>query len=309
MGILQRILMCRPTYFKVAYEINPWMRVAIQANNQVAHKQWDDLFRTLTEKCGAKVELVEPVDGLPDMVFTANAGLIRKNNVYLSQFKFPERQGERKHYERWFRENKFKVFGDDECPFEGAGDALFAGRKLFAAHGFRTDRKVYNYIFREFDLEEIAVADRKDENANIILDRMQQKPSSTARKERKEEIKLIMCELVTPHFYHIDTCFCPINSKLAIWHPKAFSEESRKRMEREIELIAVPEKEADRFACNSVVVDKHVVVPGHCPETVKSLERRGFEAHTVVVDEFMKAGGACKCLTLNVTEGQKEGDD
>src|SRR4051812_26429994 len=117
MGIIQRILMCRPTYFKVAYEINPWMRVKIQANEEIAHKQWDHLYRTLTEKCGAKVELVDPTDGLPDMVFAANAGLVWKNKVYLANFKYPERQGESKQFERWFKDNKFEIFSDEECAF------------------------------------------------------------------------------------------------------------------------------------------------------------------------------------------------
>jgi len=310
MGILQRILMCRPTYFKVAYEINPWMRVTIQANNQTARQQWDNLHRTITEKCGAQVDLVDPVDGLPDMVFTANAGLIRKNQVYLSNFKFAERQGERVHFERWFKSRGFEVHGDNECSFEGAGDALFAGDKLFAAYGFRTDARVYNHIFQKFGLEEMLV-DRKDAKANLVMEKVKAGGVVSAIKEIKpksEEVHLIMCELVDPRFYHIDTCFCPITPKLAIWFPKAFSEESRKRMEQEIELVAVPEKEAERFACNSVVVGQHVVNPGGCPETGKALEKRGFETHSVEVGEFLKAGGACKCLILNLSEGLLKGE-
>lgn len=294
--------MCRPTYFKVAYEINPWMRVTVQANNQTARQQWDNLYRTLSEKCGAKIDLIDPVEGLPDMVFTANAGLVRKRQVYLSQFKFPERQGERALFEKWFKSRGFVVHGDDECSFEGAGDALFAGKKLFAAHGFRTDARVYNHIFQKFGLEEMT-ADAKDQTGKVIVEKMK------TGKQGGDEVHLIMCELVDPRFYHIDTCFCPISPTLAIWHPGAFSEESRKRMEQEIELVAVPEKEAARFACNSVVVGQHVVVPGGCEETSRALEKRGYETHLVEVDEFLKAGGACKCLILNISEGLNEGEE
>jgi N-dimethylarginine dimethylaminohydrolase len=153
--------------------------------------------------------------------------------------------------------------------FEGAGDALFAGDKLFAAYGFRTEARVYNDILKKFS----------DGNNN-------------------SDIQLILCELIDPHFYHIDTCFCPLDDKTAIWNPFAFREEARKRMENEIELLAVPKKEADYFACNSVVIGKNIITPSRCEETGKMLEKRGFEVHSVEMTEFLKAGGACKCLTL-----------
>lgn len=266
--MIRKILMCRPTYFKVAYEINPWMSKKIMADNKNAFKQWNSLKSTI-EKCGAEVELVDPVDGLPDMPFTANAALLRKNKAYLSHFKYVERQGEREHFKKWFEKKNFEVHGDESLSFEGAGDALFAGDKLFAAYGFRTEARVYNDILKKFS----------DDNNNT-------------------DIQLILCELIDPHFYHIDTCFCPLDDKTAIWNPFAFREEARKRMENEIELLAVPKKEADNFACNSVVIGKNIITPSRCEETGKMLEKRGFEVHNVEMTEFLKAGGACKCLTL-----------
>jgi len=266
---LHRILMCAPKYFKVSYEINPWMKKTVPVDGKQAWQQWNHLRSTL-EKCGATITLVEPVDGLPDMVFTANAGMHFKNKVYVSNFKHAERQGEQEPYAEWFRKNNFEVYGttaNDSENFEGAGDALMAGEKVFGAYGFRTDAGVYEKIRKTLKL---------DSNP------------------------FVLAKLVDPRFYHIDTCFCPITPNLAIWFPKAFAEESRKKMENEIELIAVPEKEATGFACNSVVVGKHVVMPERSSETAKLLAKRGFEVHHAEMSEFLKAGGACKCLTLTL---------
>jgi len=260
--------MCRPTYYTVKYEINPWMHTTVIPTSTLATKQWNSLYDTV-QKCGAKIELVDPAPENPDMVFTANAGLVIGNWVYVSNFKFKERKGERPHFKKWFETNGFAVDGDEEHNFEGAGDALFAGKKMFSGYGHRTDRSVYQHI-------------------------------SKVVKNIDNAIELVYAELIDPYFYHIDTCFCPIDSKLAIWYPLAFAEHSRKLLEKEIELFAVPKNEAEFFACNSVVIGKNVIVPARCPETMKFLESRGWQCHSVEMTEFLKAGGAAKCLTLAI---------
>jgi len=267
---MRRVLMCQPKHFTVSYEINPWMNRTISVSNQESWKQWNQLRATL-EKCGAEVHLVEPAEGQPDMVFTANAGTFYQNKVYLSRFRHTERQGEQHHFEKWFRKNGFEVHGaekdvkDEEHSYEGAGDSLMAGHKFFGAYGFRTDEKVYSKLLKKLDLE---------------------------------KNPFVPVKLVDPRFYHLDTCFCPITPELAIWFPDAFCPESQKKMEKEIELIAAPEPEALGFACNSVVIGKNIVMPERCPETAKKLEKRGFKVHHVEMSEFLKSGGACKCLTL-----------
>jgi N-dimethylarginine dimethylaminohydrolase len=146
--------------------------------------------------------------------------------------------------------------------FEGAGDALFMGELLFYGHGFRSDKEFHENL-------------------------------SSLNKEN-----IIFCRLIDPYFYHMDTCFCPINKDFAIWYPPAFCEDSRKVIESKIELFAVPEQEAKNFACNAVVLGHHVIIPANCPETKKHLVNQGFSVYECDVSEFIKAGGACKCLTL-----------
>jgi len=137
---MARLLMCRPTYYNIEYEINPWMSRARGAVAPVAQAQWENLYRTLTERVGAQIELVEPVPGLPDLVFTANAGLVKGTKVILSRFRFPVRSPEEPVFAAWFKAHGFEVL---ELPeglfFEGAGDALRCGEHLFAGYHFRSE--------------------------------------------------------------------------------------------------------------------------------------------------------------------------
>lgn len=266
-----RILMCNPSYFDIEYEINPWMNVQKKADRKRAHQQWENLYKTI-RSCGATIDLVAPGRGLPDMCFTANAGLYYQGRIVLSHFHVIERKGETAYYQAWFEQAGFEVVnrpGYDQVKpyFEGAGDALLAGDVLFAGYGFRSEKKFYE------ETKEISKS------------------------------KMILCELADSYYYHIDTCFCPLNEKLAIWCPKAFTPESQKKMASHIELIEVIDEEAKRFACNAVVIGKHVVIPSGCPNLTDDLKKRGFTVHACEVDEYIKSGGACKCLTMRIDGG------
>lgn len=261
-----KILMCRPDYYEIEYEINPWMNIHSKANSEKALQQWETLY-ALILKCGAEIDLIPPVKGLPDMVFTANAGLFYKKQIILSRFKHKERQGELSHLQTWFIESGYTILNpfipQNLTPyFEGAGDALLAGDQLFAAFGFRTDYAFY-------------------QQANYI-----------------DRNNTVFCELINPYFYHLDTCFCPLNDKQALWYPNAFSQDTQSKLRAHLQLIAVTEAEAKHFACNAVVINENVILPENCPTITAQLERLGFKVHACEMGEYLKAGGACKCLTL-----------
>jgi len=260
-----RILMCAPDYFDILYEINPWMHKEIKVGHETATLQWNQLKKTI-EHCGAQVELVDCVEGWPDMVFTANAALLYGNKCFLANFKYAERQGERAYFKTWFDQHDYEIVNPEiTFDFEGAGDALFAGKILFAAHGFRSEARIYDEI------------------------------------KAMGDFTVLHCKLVDAYFYHIDTCFCPLNDQHAIWWPGAFDEDSQKRMKATgVELHAVPEADAKHFACNAVVIDEQVIIPSNCPGTRKILEDLGFTVHDVPMTEYLKSGGACKCLTLRL---------
>lgn len=267
------ILMCRPDFFEVSYEINPWMSLERQSDHPLAVKQWNRLYSVLSSL--TEVKLVEPQAGLPDMVFTANAGFVRGKEVYLAHFRHAERQGEREHFQNWFLENGYHVVDDGLSSsetkektrvfFEGAGDLLAAGNYVFAAHGFRSDPCVYESISQWLS-----------------------------------DLKLIQVELVNPYFYHLDTCFCPLADDLALVVPSAFSPESLSRIRSVIDTIEVCESDAKRFAANAVVVENTIVLPLGCDTTEAQLKNRGFDVIQVAMTEFLKSGGAAKCLTLAI---------
>lgn len=264
---MANILMCAPDFYGIHYEINPWMKVEFGVNHEIALTQWKALCDTL-KQCGAELHFLTPAKGWPDLVFTANGGLILgEKQVVLPYFKYPERQGELTHFKEWFEKQNFRILNphpEKGAHFEGAGDALFAGDLLFVGYGFRSDKDFF-------------------EKATYL-------PKNN----------LIYCELIDPYFYHLDTCFCPLNHSLALWYPEAFSVDARREMEKNIELIAVTEAEAKEFACNAVVINKHVILPTNTPVLQKILEKHQFQPHPLPMSEFIKAGGACKCLTLQL---------
>ncbi len=263
------LLMCAPSLYTVDYVINPWMEGNVGASSQArAMAQWHRLYNLLAQF--AQVHLVEPAAGWPDMVFTANAGLIRDDQVVLSSFFHPERQGEEPHFRRWFAEAGYNVIDlPRDTPFEGEGDALFSadGARLWVGHGTRTDRTSHATIASLWDVEVTGL------------------------------------HLVDPRFYHLDTCFAPLADGSVMYFPDAFDAPSRAAIEAFFapdQRIVVSEADALRFACNAVNLGRTVVLNRISTELEANLKLRGFHVLQTPLDEFLKAGGAAKCLVLKL---------
>jgi len=266
MHSMSRLLVCPPDYFGIEYEINPWMRLSNTADPRLARMQWHGLMRELEGAVGARLERLDPVPGLPDFVFTANAGVVHEGRAVPSRFRHPERQREERHFEDWFRNNGYAVTRlKDGIHFEGAGDLLGFPDLWFGGYRQRTDIDAYEHLSRIFSRE------------------------------------IIPLELINPRFYHLDTCFCPLSGGELLYYPPAFDRYARTVIEDRIATqrqIIIQEIEAMRFACNAVCVGRHIVLPEGCPDAVRQLQERGYEIHSLPLDEFMKAGGSAKCLTL-----------
>ena len=262
------ILMCPPEHFGIEYEINPWMHVAVEVDHEQAVEQWDALHRVYGE-LGEPIVLTAPQAGLPDMVFTANAAVVWRRRAVLSRFHHAERAGEERHWRGALEELGFVVHDvPAEVSFEGAGDALFVGDHLFQAWGFRTDQAAHAEVARFLDVESTSL------------------------------------ELVDPRFYHLDTCFCPLDGETALIAPDAFAPESvelvRARVPR---LIEVPRQAAEGFACNAMPIGGLVISPAASTAIQSSLTEAGFELVALPVDEFMKSGGGVRCLSLPLDLG------
>jgi N-dimethylarginine dimethylaminohydrolase len=262
---IPHILMCPPTHYGIHYEINPWMSTERQADHALANRQWRDL-RDILESTGAVTSEVEPVEGLPDLVFTANAAIIFGKQAVLAHFKHAQRQGEEPHFRSWLEANGWQVSDPPEdFSFEGAGDALFCGDTLFAGYRQRSDARGHQEIGEQLG------------------------------------VRVLPLELVDPYYYHLDTCFCPLAPGKAIYYPAAFDDYGRRVLAEHIpHLHAVAEDEARSFACNAVVVGKTVVTNSGCPELHRLLKTLGYEPIETSLSEFVKAGGSAKCLTLRL---------
>ena len=259
-----RWLVCKPKDYDVRYQINPWMDLTQTPEKALATSQWMNLHHHIL-RLGGWIEYVEHADGWPDMVFTANAGLVRGREVVISKFRHKERAGEERYFKEWFAGAGFKVHELSQGAFEGEGDALFAGDTLFCGYGFRSDRVAH---------EEVAT--------------------------RLGVKNMVAVQLQDPRFYHLDTCFCPLTPKLALVHPGAFNASDLALLEQSIELIRVSPADAVHFVCNAVVLGTDVVLPAGCDTTYRALAERGYTAYPVALSEFIKAGGAAKCLSLKL---------
>ena len=260
-----RILMCPPDHYGIEYEINAWMSRGKQADRDVAMEQWTQLRQLLVD-AGASVELLEPQEGFPDLVFTANAGLVHRNRVVMSRFRPPQRRGELAFTEPWLASAGFEVCHlPEEMYFEGAGDALFCGDTLIAGYRIRSDAR-----------------------AQQVLGEML-------------GCRVIPLELVSQHYYHLDTCFCPLNDDTALFFPGAFDDYGKRALQEVVpNLIEIPDSEAAHFAGNAVVVGTTVVTNTGCPKVHARLAEQGFTPHGTPLHEFVKAGGSAKCLTLRL---------
>lgn len=259
------ILMCPPEYYGIEYEINPWMNKDRQADQKLAMQQWLAL-KQLLQDAGAKISLVEPVENLPDMVFTANASLIFQNRSILSRFRPVQRQPEEAYFAEWFSNNGFQVEQlPDTMYFEGAGDALFCGDTLWAGYRMRSDAKSQQMLGEMLGC------------------------------------RVMPLELIDAYYYHLDTCFCPLAAGIAMYYPGAFDEYGQKVLQEFVdELIEIDSHEARSFAANAVVVGKTVVTNEGCPQLHEKLKERGFHPVSTPLHEFVKAGGSAKCLTLRL---------
>jgi N-dimethylarginine dimethylaminohydrolase len=261
-----QLLMCPPSYYGIEYEINPWMKRSRQSDAGLARHQWTELHRILADKLSAELYSIDPQPGLPDMVFTANAGVVWQGKFIVSNFRHDVRRDEAAHFARWFRARGLEIIHlPEEYYFEGEGDLLRCGDLWFAGYHIRSDVMAHQQV------------------AEII------------------EREILSLELTSGWFYHLDTCFCPLSDKAALFYPPAFDDYAKVVLENHIpDLIAVPTNEAKRFACNAVVSADNIVMNTGCPVVRAKLEDLRFNVYETPLDEFLKAGGSAKCLTLMI---------
>ena len=261
-----RFLMCPPAYFRVEYEINPWMNLRNRPDPGRALQQWEEVVRALSS-LGCGVITMDPVEGQPDMVFTANAGIPFDRQVLLGRFRHKERRGEEPHYEAWFREHGFREHRLPEgfC-LEGEGDFMPYSGGALMGWGFRSDPETHRI---------------------------------TADLLRTEVVSL---ELTDPRFYHLDTCLVHLpEPDLILYYPGAFSDAGIAAIRRlPSRLLEISEEDACRFVCNSVPVGRTLLLNDCTDLLEKTLRSFGIAPKKIGASEFLKAGGSIRCMTLRI---------
>lgn len=273
LSLRKKIIMCPPTFFKVIDVKNVHMEGHIgSVNETLAQTQWTQCKRAIQNLEVPVIELI-PTPNLEDMVFTANPAMVGLNTkkekiALLSNMKHPSRQQEVKAHEAWLSRNGYQVKKlSTPAIFEGHGDAIWQWNKaiLWGGYGHRTEESVYEEISNLF------------------------------------EVPVLALKLVSEHFYHLDTCFCPISANTVMIYEGAFEPEGLEMIRRMFKnIISVPEKDARNFACNALCIDKKVILHKGSIDTCKQLKNLGFETAEVDTSEFMKSGGSICCMKLEV---------
>ena len=259
--VIKEVLVCRPRYYSISYTINPWM-IPGSENKNIAQIQWEKLLQTYLD-LGIKVNIIDQIEGLPDMVFATDQAILQGKKAFMSNFRYKERRGERKPYLKWFEDHGYEtVFLPKRAEFEGNGECLFFRDKMFVGIGFRANKYTCKYL------------------------------------KKALKIEVIPLELINPYFYHLDTACFILNDDTVFYYPEAFSEKSKKILKKLVpNLISLTDFEVRNFAANSVVTDHQVIVNRNLPTFKKTLGELGYRAIEVDLNEFTKAGGAAHCLT------------
>jgi N-dimethylarginine dimethylaminohydrolase len=255
--------MTPPTFFAVEYAINPWMDTSTEVDTHVAMNQWEALRQTYKE-LGHTVELVEPVAGLPDMVYAANGGLLANGKAVVARFAYPQRAGESAAYAEWMARHGYHPTETRHLN-EGQGDLLVVGSIMLAGYGFRTELAAHAEV------------------ATVL------------------GMPVVSLELIDPKFYHLDTALAVLDDTTIAYYAPAFSDEARtKLLELFPDAIEVADADADVLGLNVVSDGLNVVMPEAATGFADQLREAGFRPIGVDLSELLKGGGSVKCCTLEV---------
>jgi N-dimethylarginine dimethylaminohydrolase len=268
-GVRPSVLMCRPDHFTVSYRINPWMFPQQPTDTALAGRQWEMLYRTYLD-LGFDVHLIDPIAGLPDMVYAANGGFVLDGIAYGASFTHPERQPEGPAYLKWFADAGFDA-RVPESVNEGEGDFLLVGDVILAGTGFRSATASHGEIGRLFGRE------------------------------------IVSLNLVNPSFYHLDTAVAVLDARPGAdrpsiaYLPSAFDVPSLEVLrERFPDAILATEEDAAVLGLNSFSDGQHVVISSRATTFASQLRDAGYTPIGVDLSELLRGGGGVKCCTLEL---------
>lgn len=254
-------LMCAPDHFAPESDAPP-----SEADRQRARAGWEGV-KTALEELGRPVKLIEPVAGLPNMVFTGTNALTgvtpRMEKVCaLGQSRRPSRKGESERFEAWFKEAGYRVVKprDPALAFEPGADCSWhpGKRLLWGAHGFHSDPEAFIQPAEAF------------------------------------EAPVILLKLVNERFPHLSSCFRPLTPEAVLIVPPAFDPVSLELILRIFPIVlAADEREAAAMRpCGAVVVDGTAILESGAAMAIGHIRAIGLAARPVETRDFIKAGAS-----------------
>ncbi|MFL6163247.1 MAG: dimethylargininase [Jatrophihabitantaceae bacterium] len=263
LAVRRHYLMCPPTHYDVIYSINPWMDPSKPVDTRLAYLQWQRIHDIYLE-LGHRIDLLQPLPDLPDMVFTANGATVLGGRSLVARFRYQQRVGESPAYLDWFGARDFAVRQADSIN-EGQGDFLAVADLLLGGTGFRSD------------------------------------PAAHAESEAFFGRRVIGLTLVNADYYHLDTAIGVLDERNIMYYPAAFSPQSRAMLaELFPDAVLASAEDAAAFGLNAVSDGRHVVLPSGAPRLAAQLRERGFETIGADVSELLRGGGGVKCCTLEL---------
>jgi len=268
-------LMCEPVHYTVSYEINPWMDKTRFTDAELAVRQWRTLRDTYLD-LGHTVETIDPIPGLPDMVYAANGATMVDGVVYSARFRYAERAPEGPAYQKWFADRGYVTHTAAQVN-EGEGDLLTVGNLILAGTGFRTERAAHA-------------------EAQELFGR-----------------PVVSLELMDPHYYHLDTALAVLSSAASdpqiAYYPPAFSQGSQAVLRQLFpDAVIATERDAVALGLNAVSDGQNVVVAPGAVDLADALRERGYTPVPVDTSELLKGGGGAKCCTLEIRAESRPDD-
>ncbi len=267
---LRHYLMCPPTYFDVTYSINPWMDPSRHVDRVLALRQWWGLVDAYRDT-GHRVDLLEPLPGVPDMVFAANGATVVAGRALSARFANPQREAEAAVHTAWHQSNGILYGGGEvQQPLavnEAEGDFVVLSNRILAGYGLRT-----------------------------TLDAHRELATLTGR-------EVISLQLVDPRLFHLDlalTVLDDVRDHIA-YYPEAFSQDSRQLL-RELfpDALIADQHDAYAFGLNAVSDGLHVFISSGARQLREELAATGYWPISVDLSELIKGGGSVKCCTQEI---------
>jgi N-dimethylarginine dimethylaminohydrolase len=267
---LRHYLMCPPTYFDVTYAINPWMDPSGHVDRALAVRQWSGLVDAY-RSTGHRVDLLEPLADLPDMVYAANGATVVDGRTLPARFANPERDAEAAVHAAWHQRNGALYGGGDIQPAtainEAEGDFAVLSTRILAGHGFRTTPEAHRELATLTDCEVLSL------------------------------------ELVDPRLFHLDLALAVLDDERdhIAYYPDAFSHRSRRLLGQLFpDALIATKLDAYAFGLNAVSDGLHVFIPAGAHQLRELLPVAGYWPISMDLSELIKGGGGVKCCTQEI---------